>query len=417
MASTAKVTLLRPPPPVVEEEDDDDSPPCPPVGAPAWLATFADIATNLMAFFVLILGFAKFDEVSFKKMAGSMRETFGTEMVSPILENQPGAMMIEMNFKPQGMPPDSVEGEEPPSGDEGPNTKRDGPADGRAPEEPGPQSAEEAAAEAAAKAAGEALMQALASGGLEIQQGDKKVTVKVPEGAGQPSAEEVAQALSSLAEGAKEGGKDGTQQGEQSGGDVAGEGAVEQAAAEPAQQQAAPDQPAEEGTGEAAPGSGGQGGTSEGRATSPGFAEAKLSVALRDQAAQGLVEVERRDGSVFVTVGAGGAFASGSADLTEQAREIMRQISLSALGPNATITVTGHTDNVPLSSSPFVDNFGLGAARASSVVRELLESGEVDPSQVTAVSKGETSPVADNATPEGREKNRRIEIEIDYGAP
>jgi chemotaxis protein MotB len=95
----------------------------------------------------------------------------------------------------------------------------------------------------------------------------------------------------------------------------------------------------------------------------------------------------------------------------------MRQISLSALGPNATITVTGHTDNVPLSESPYVDNFGLGAARASSVVRELLNSGEVDPSQVTAVSKGETSPVADNTTPEGREKNRRIEIEIDYGAP
>jgi chemotaxis protein MotB len=160
MASTAKVTLLRPPPPVIEDEDDDDAPPCPPVGAPAWLATFADIATNLMAFFVLILGFAKFDEVSFKKMAGSMRETFGTEMVSPILENQPGATIIEMNFKPQGMPPDSVEGEEPPTGDEGPNTKRDGPEDGRAPEEPGPDAAEKAAAEAA----GAALMQALASG-------------------------------------------------------------------------------------------------------------------------------------------------------------------------------------------------------------------------------------------------------------
>jgi chemotaxis protein MotB len=428
MASAAKVTPLRPPPPVVEDDDDDNSPPCPPVGAPAWLATFADIATNLTAFFVLILGFAKFDEVSFKKMAGSMRETFGTEMVSPILENQPGAMMIEMNFKPQGMPPDSVEGEEPPTGDEGPNTKRDGPADGRAPEEPGPDAAEKAAAEAA----GAALMQALASGGLEVQQGDKSVTVKIPEGPGQPSAEEVAEALSSLAKGKAEGeggaegetsgegasgGATGEQTGEQSGGDVPGEGAVEQAAAEPAQQEAAPDQPAEEGTGEAAPGTGGQGGTSTGRGTSPGFAEAKLSVALQDQAAQGLVEVERRDGAVFVTVGAGGAFASGSADLTDQAREIMRQISLSALGPNATITVTGHTDNVPLSESPYVDNFGLGAARASSVVRELLNSGEVDPSQVTAVSKGETSPVADNTTPEGREKNRRIEIEIDYGAP
>ncbi|MEZ5753676.1 MAG: OmpA family protein [Paracoccaceae bacterium] len=64
-----------------------------------------------------------------------------------------------------------------------------------------------------------------------------------------------------------------------------------------------------------------------------------------------------------------------------------------------------------------MDNFGLGAARASSVVRELVESGGVNAAQITAVSKGETAPVADNATAEGREKNRRIEIEIDYGTP
>ncbi|MEZ5753677.1 MAG: hypothetical protein R3D90_02545 [Paracoccaceae bacterium] len=53
---------------------------------------------------------------------------------------------------------------------------------------------------------------------------------------------------------------------------------------------------------------------------SPGFAEGKLSVALRDQAAQGRCGGGRRDGAVFVTVGAGGAFASGSADLTPEAK-------------------------------------------------------------------------------------------------
>ncbi len=127
------------------------------------------------------------------------------------------------------------------------------------------------------------------------------------------------------------------------------------------------------------------------------------------------MEVERRDGSVFVTVGAGGAFASGSADLTPEAQEIMAQIAATALGPDATITVTGHTDNVPLSGSPFHDNFGLGAARATSVVRELVGSGQIAPTQITAVSRGETAPVADNSTDAGREKNRRIEIEIDYG--
>lgn len=389
MAASAKITMLRPPPPpVIEEEDDGDAPRCPPVGAPAWLATFADIATNLMAFFVLILGFAKFDEVSFKKMAGSMRETFGTEMVTPILQNHEGGTVLELDFKPQGLPPDAEQGEEPPTGDEGRAPNRDGPDPGQSPED--------IERQAAAEAAAEALMEALASGQLQVEQGDQSVTVRLPEGTGQPSAEQVAEALAALTGDTPD--PTGTAPG-----------------STPDQQVAVPDQPAEAGSGEAAPGSGGAGGPSAGRGTSPGFAEAKLSVALREQSAQGLVEVERRDGSVFVTVGAGGAFASGSADLTAEAQEILNQISTNALGPDAKITVTGHTDNVPLSGSPFQDNFGLGAARASSVVRELVESGQVDPSQVVAVSRGETAPVADNMTEEGRAKNRRIEIEIDYG--
>lgn len=369
-----------------DDDGDDEDPPKPaPAGAPAWLATFADIATNLMAFFVLILGFAKFDEPSFKKMAGSMRETFGTEVVAPVLEYMDGGTVLEMEFLPQGMPADPVQGEEPPTGDEGQWRDRGGAEDGRSPED---KAARTAAAQA--QAAAEALMKALADGNVKVEQGDRQVTVKLPEGKDGPDAEQVAAALASLA------------------------GTRPDRVTDPAAQTAPPDQPAEAGEGEAAPGSGGDGGTSSGRGTSPGFAAAKLSVALKDQKAQGLVEVERRDGSVFVTVGAGGAFASGSAELTVEAEAIMDRISDMALGPETVVTVTGHTDNVPLGASPFVDNFGLGAARASSVVHALIERGAIPPDRITAVSKGETMPVADNATEEGRAKNRRIEIRIDY---
>ena len=375
--AAAKIVALKVAPVIPEEEDEPKK--CPPVGAPAWLATFADIATNLMAFFVLILGFAKFDEVSFKKMAGSMRETFGTEMVSPLLEHPKGGMVLEMDFKPQGMPPDTVEGEKPPTGDEGQFQNRDGESDGR--------SEAEKLQEKAAQAAAKALMDALASGEVKVEQGESQVTIRLPKGEDQPSAEEVAQALARMAKTDPEQVADAT---------------------------TPPDQPAEAGTGEAAPGTGGAGGTSQGRGTSPGFAEAKLGVALRDQSAQGLVEVERRDGSVFVTVGAGGAFASGSAQLTAEAQQILGQIAQNGLAPGAKVTITGHTDNVPLGNSPFGDNFGLGAARAASVAQEMLRSGLVQADQISVVSKGETAPVEDNLTEEGRAKNRRIEIEIDY---
>ncbi|WGV14935.1 OmpA family protein [Fuscovulum ytuae] len=391
--AAAKIVALKVAPVIPEEEDEP--PKCPPVGAPAWLATFADIATNLMAFFVLILGFAKFDEVSFKKMAGSMRETFGTEMVAPLLENPEGGTVLEMSFQPQGLPPDQVQGEEPPKGDEGPWQDRDGESDSRSPAD----QMREKAAQAAAKA----LMDALASGEVKVEQGKSQVTIRLPEGENQPTAETVADALARLARTDPEPVEDPTS------------GATNDSAEQVAEATTPPDQPAEAGTGEAAPGSGGAGGTAEaGRGTSPGFAEAKLGVALRDQSAQGLVEVERRDGSVFVTVGAGGAFSSGSAELTAEAREILGQIAENGLAPGAKVTITGHTDNVPLANSPFGDNFGLGAARASAVAQEMVRSGLVRPDQISVVSKGETAPVADNLTEDGRAQNRRIEIEIDY---
>jgi chemotaxis protein MotB len=62
---------------VEEEEEDEECPKCPPVGAPAWMATFADMATLLMAFFVLILSFAEFNTPKFKQISGSLNNAFG----------------------------------------------------------------------------------------------------------------------------------------------------------------------------------------------------------------------------------------------------------------------------------------------------------------------------------------------------
>ena len=78
------------------------------------------------------------------------------------------------------------------------------------------------------------------------------------------------------------------------------------------------------------------------------------------------------------------------------------------------IVVTGHTDDVPVSGGAYADNWDLASARAQSVVRALEQSGKLEGTELLAVSKGETQPIADNTTPEGREKNRRIEIEIEY---
>ena len=79
------------------------------------------------------------------------------------------------------------------------------------------------------------------------------------------------------------------------------------------------------------------------------------------------------------------------------------------------IKVSGHTDNVPLIfGSNYRDNWDLAAARSSSVVQALEATGNVSGKRLEAVSFGETKPLESNDTAAGRDKNRRIEIEINY---
>ena len=73
-----------------EEQEEEECPKCPPSGAPAWMATFADMATLLMAFFVLILSFAEFNVPKFKQISGSLREAFGVQKVVPVVEQPKG---------------------------------------------------------------------------------------------------------------------------------------------------------------------------------------------------------------------------------------------------------------------------------------------------------------------------------------
>ena len=90
---------------VVEfEEGCPECKKCPPVGAPAWMATFADMATLLMAFFVLILSFAEFNVPKFKQISGSLKNAFGVQRVVPIVEQPKGTTILSLNFSPSPNP-------------------------------------------------------------------------------------------------------------------------------------------------------------------------------------------------------------------------------------------------------------------------------------------------------------------------
>ena len=109
-------------------------------------------------------------------------------------------------------------------------------------------------------------------------------------------------------------------------------------------------------------------------------------------------------------------FDSGEADLKPDGAAVLRKVAaLLAAHPNLTVHVVGHTDNVPIKPSArtrFPSNWELSTARATAAVRFLTEKAGVDPRRLGAVGYGEFRPVADNSTPEGRARNRRIAITI-----
>ena len=86
------------------EEEEHECPECPPKGAPAWMATFADMATLLMAFFVLILSFAEFNVPKFKQISGSMKNAFGIQRVIQVVEPPKGTTILSLNFSPNPTP-------------------------------------------------------------------------------------------------------------------------------------------------------------------------------------------------------------------------------------------------------------------------------------------------------------------------
>lgn len=105
-------------------------------------------------------------------------------------------------------------------------------------------------------------------------------------------------------------------------------------------------------------------------------------------------------------------FESGKASLTSQAKEELRRLSTWLMNADSAIEIEGHTDNVPISTSQFANNWALSSARAVSIVSYLATQG-VGGHRLRAVGLGEYMPIADNQTAEGRKRNRRVVIKVE----
>jgi chemotaxis protein MotB len=132
---------------------------------------------------------------------------------------------------------------------------------------------------------------------------------------------------------------------------------------------------------------------------------------LENEVAAGQIHIERLRSGLKLNLSEEILFPSGSATLNPSGTAVLRKVSSRLLELPHKISVEGHTDDVPVARR-YVSNWELAAARASSVVRLMIELG-VAPERLKAVSRAEFAPVASNETAEGRAKNRRIEIQLD----
>jgi chemotaxis protein MotB len=136
----------------------------------------------------------------------------------------------------------------------------------------------------------------------------------------------------------------------------------------------------------------------------------KLQERMRKLVDTGKLNVAFRKGQMVLELPSGVLFPSGRHKLKKQAKEGLAEIAQILLEfKDRRFIVAGHTDNVPMKSKRFPNNWHLSTARACSIVEFLIEQG-FQPENLAAAGYSEFDPIGDNTTPEGKETNRRIEI-------
>ena len=383
-----------------EEEEEEECPKCV-KGAPAWMATFADMATLFMAFFVLILSFAEFNVPKFKQISGSLKNAFGIQRIVPVVEQPKGTTVLSLDFSPSPAPSVTKNLTQQTTDAEQKNL------DLKSEIDEGDSAKSNSKETLDAKDLSEEIKNNVSSKDVKVEMVNDKVLVSV--NTDDKTSKEISKLIKDTVD-AVEKARENTGATET---DVLIGGInqdIQKMASATIENKVLKDQ-----VNNLEKQSSDSEKDIQEKTKKAEFSEDQLRVALKQEIGQGLAEVQREKDRVVVTVGSAGAFSSGSAKLTKKAREIMQKIAKVSGKGAGQINVSGHTDDVPLIfGGQYRDNWDLAAARASSVVQELAKANTIPSDKLRAISFGETRPIEQNDTKQGREKNRRIEIEIKY---
>jgi chemotaxis protein MotB len=122
------------------------------------------------------------------------------------------------------------------------------------------------------------------------------------------------------------------------------------------------------------------------------------------------VRVRLSTRGIVVSLAEGGFFDPGSAAVRSDSLGALKSVAMALRDEPGPVAVEGHTDNVPIHTAMFPSNWELSTARATTIVRYLIDRVGFDPRRLSATGFGEYRPEADNSTPEGRLRNRRVDL-------
>lgn len=367
--------------PVEAKPSSEKCPECPAM-APAWMATFADMATLLMAFFVLILSFVEMDEPSiFKEVSGSMSNSFGVQREVPSVEPPMGQNIIAKNFRTSKVNPSLIVNVQEETTDLEPEEK----------ELKSTSQANNFDTNSDAEVLRRALATEISKGQVEIKVENDSVVVVTKEDAFKPDINS-------------------TETGERDTGEIPTE--LLEVYAKVAEAQSLVESEIFVASNSSALAS--QRETQRQKDQQIEDQLEKVRANLKSQINQGLANVERIGDQILIQLSAQDSFRSGYAELRSDFLPTLSAVGQSISDLNSKVTVSGHTDSIPIAfSERFLSNWDLSAARAAAVADFFLNSNAVPDSQIDVVGFADTKPVASNATPAGRSQNRRIEILID----
>ena len=371
----------------------DDCPVCK-SGAPGWMATFADMATLLMAFFVLLLSFAEMSVPKYKQIAGSLKASFGVKRIVPTITIETARSILVDDFSPAVAEATVMRNVRQRSDDiTHPNVVK---------------KTEEKEADFKTKKAFRSVEQALQE---EIDQGQVKVRI------------EDNKVVVELRDNQNSGGKSDAAVNKGTGGPISQ--ATIDIAAKVVEVQAKLSTEVEVRK-QKLVGRSKRGSENEESANkSPGGQTNKINQDIENQyqkgkadlskdIAQGLAAEEKVGDQIKVRLASQGSFVSGGANLQPEFQALLGRVGKSLSASKGKMRVEGHTDNVPVAyNGRFKSNWDLSAQRSASVAQFFINESGFKEKNVTVAGFADTRPIARNDSAAGRAKNRRIEIIVD----